>query len=206
MNIKKTVEKTYPIPYIVRGIRKRQLLNDDFTILASNCLGGIIYHCLNKQFLSPTINLRISSNEFVRFLKNLDHYLNTDIIFDHNDNFSYPYGRIDDIYIHFNHSKTEEDAVRKWNERKKRINFSNMYVLLNDLDGVTEDDIRSLKDLPIKNIMIFTHKKYPDIPYTHYVGDEKRLKSILAKSKLTGLYDFELWFDYVKWLNSELKK
>ncbi|MEE0856404.1 MAG: DUF1919 domain-containing protein [Ruminococcus sp.] len=26
-------------------------------MISSNCAGGVIYHRLNKQFLSPTINL-----------------------------------------------------------------------------------------------------------------------------------------------------
>lgn len=204
MNLKKILNNLYFIPKIVRKQNRERLVNDNFTILASNCIGGIIYHCLGKQFLSPTINLRISSNEFIKFLHNFDHYINSEIVFDDTVNLPYPCGRIDDVHIHFNHSKTKTDALEKWETRKKRINKDNIYVLLNDLDGVTESDIRSLKSLPVKNILVFTHKKYDDIPYTYYVGDEKKLKSILGKSKLTGLYNFEYWFDYVSWLNDSL--
>ena len=39
--------------------RIRKLANPDFTIIASNCVGTIIYHDLGVPFLSPTINLTI---------------------------------------------------------------------------------------------------------------------------------------------------
>ena len=36
-----------------------------FTLISSNCNGGIIYHDFKKQFLSPTINLYFEDNELL---------------------------------------------------------------------------------------------------------------------------------------------
>lgn len=197
----KQLDRFYPLPYLLRSWKRKQLLNKDFTIFASNCIGGIIYHLLEEKFLSPTVNLRISSNYFVKFLLNIEHYLSAPLDFDKNANTPYPMGILDDIPIHFNHYHTEEDAFEKWESRKKRINWNNVYVMLNDLDGVTKDDIIALKDLPCQNIIIFTHNRFPNIPYTHYVGNQDKLSKILIRSKITGLYNFETWFDYVGFLN-----
>lgn len=61
---------------------KNQMLlrNHDFTIISSNCVGGIIYHELGERFLSPTINLWFEPNDFLKFASNFDFYLSQDLI------------------------------------------------------------------------------------------------------------------------------
>ena len=199
--IKDIYLKYHPIPRISRWVRKRKLRNDDFTILCSNCMGGIVYHILRKKFLSPTINLRIDSKDFFKFLNNIDYYLSIPMDFHDEPKIPYPLGKLGDITIHFNHYHTREEATIKWNERIKRINWDNLFIITNDLDGVTKEDILSLKEYPCRNKIVFTYRHYKDIPYTHYVGNEERLKAILLKCKITGLYNFEKWFDYISFLN-----
>lgn len=199
--IKDFILNLYPIPRIVRWKKRRKLKNRNFTILCSNCMGGIIYHLVSDKFLSPTVNLRIDSKEFFKFLNHMDYYMSLQIDFYDDLNISYPLGKLGDITIHFNHYHTKEEAVLKWEERKKRINWNNVYIITNDLDGVTEEDINSIKDFPCHNIIVFTHRHYMDIPYTYYVGDKEQLMKMLKKSVLTGLYEFERWFDYSNFLN-----
>ena len=165
-------------------------------------MGGIIYHLLKQQFLSPTVNLRIDSKDFMKFLANIDYYLALPMGFYEDANTPYPLGKLGDITIHFNHYHTREEAVKKWEERKRRINWNNVYVITNDLDGVTKDDIFSLRNFPCKSMLVFTHQDYPEIPYTRYVGSVERLRSIMNKNYVTGLYNFETWFDYTDWINT----
>lgn len=49
--------------------QRKRLKNDNFTIISSNCIGGLIYHRLGKEFNSPTINLRFYQNEFIKFVQ-----------------------------------------------------------------------------------------------------------------------------------------
>lgn len=50
-SIKKNVRKYLRLP---RNIKDRlRLRNKDFTLITSNCVGGIIYHELGLPFLSP---------------------------------------------------------------------------------------------------------------------------------------------------------
>lgn len=60
---------------------RRRLKNDNFSILCSNCIGGVIYHRLGKQFLSPTINMWFCQGEFLKFVENLPEYLKEDLAF-----------------------------------------------------------------------------------------------------------------------------
>ena len=48
---------------------------DNVSIISSDCIGGFLYHNLGKQFLSPTINMAIPAESFVRLVKNLEHYM-----------------------------------------------------------------------------------------------------------------------------------
>lgn len=206
MNIKNLFEKMYLARKMHIFLARRKIKNKDFSLLASNCIGGVIYNNLGLKFLSPTINLQIYSNDFIKFVLNLDKYLNEPINFVEPDN-GIPVGMLDDIMIHFTHYRNNEEAAKKWEERKKRINKDNLYVILNDRDGVTEEQIRALSALDCKNICVFSSKKYNDLPYVYYLPKyqhDKCVGNLLKRSKLTGLREFEKCFDYVAWLNSSL--
>ena len=43
------------------------------TIISCNCIGGIIYNELNLQFLSPTINLYMNCEDFIKFCENMEY-------------------------------------------------------------------------------------------------------------------------------------
>lgn len=50
-------------------------INKEFSFISQNCAGGIIYHSLHRQFTTPTINLTIEGEDFVKFVEHLDYYL-----------------------------------------------------------------------------------------------------------------------------------
>lgn len=82
-----TIRGAYNSIYERRLINKLQL--DSFSIFASNCSAGVIYHRLHQQFQSPTINLFIPNNEFVEFALNLKMYMREPLVFIKTDN-AYP--------------------------------------------------------------------------------------------------------------------
>lgn len=51
-------------------IQRRRLRNHDFTILCSNCAGGVIYHRCGLQFRSPTVNLWLHQRDFLKLAAN----------------------------------------------------------------------------------------------------------------------------------------
>lgn len=56
-----------------------------------------------------------------------------------------------DIEIRFNHYKTFEEAVEKWEERKRRINWDNLYVMAIDGDNCSEESLQRFDALPYKH-------------------------------------------------------
>ena len=131
--------------------RKTNIAN--LSIISMNCMGGIIYHDCNSKFLSPTINLYMSPSDFIKFVNNIRHYVECVPKIHMGDKF--PIGEIDDITIYFMHYTTVEDAFNKWEIRKKRINYDNIFVIMSERDGFCKNDFIEFKKI-----------KYPKILFT----------------------------------------
>lgn len=54
---KVTSEYRSQLRYKINQNNRLKLCIENFSIISSNCVGGVITHELGKRFLSPTINL-----------------------------------------------------------------------------------------------------------------------------------------------------
>lgn len=206
MSLMNIIQRYNPINHIRIEKSRRQLQNKRVTILSSNCLGGLLYHELGLQFLSPTINVRFSSKDFVKFVLNIRHYLQLEFEEEKDNELPYPVGRLGDITVYFVHYSSFEDAASKWKERCQRIQWDNVFVLLNDCDGVNEDDMRALDKSEFHSILVFTARKYPNVHCAFPLKNFKNSESVgntMKKSVLTGAMLAERAFDFVGWFNQE---
>ena len=188
----------------------KRLKNDNFSIICSNCIGGTIYHRLRKQFLSPTINLFIPEKQFFSFCLHLKYYLSQEPRLVEAEAVPYPVGvlsgnghDIPDVTVHFNHDNDPAAAFRKWNERKARINWDNLYLICYNLDGVTQEELLQLGQVPCRNRVVLTKDPLPEIPFAVYIRPNMRSKypyAYLGKN-VFGVRYFEKKFDFVSFLN-----
>lgn len=58
----------------------KRISNSDFSIICSNCIGGVLYHYAGRKFLSPTINLWIRQDDFIKMICDLKYYMKQDIV------------------------------------------------------------------------------------------------------------------------------
>lgn len=79
--------------WLYRKRKAKRLCNKNFTILASDCNGTFMYHDMGLPFLSPTINLTIGMNDFVKMLENLEWYMQQDIV-ELKGEYKYPAGNL----------------------------------------------------------------------------------------------------------------
>lgn len=198
------------IDSLISQYYRRRIKNDNFTILCSNCVGGILYHRLGKKFLTPTINMWIPQPDFVEFCVHLDYYLAQDPQFIES-NQSFPVGQligdgenIPSITLNFNHDKVAEEARAKWNERKKRIVRDNMYIMMYKLDGVTVEQLKRLENVPCRNKVVFTAKPLPAIPWSVCIKPimTHRDPYNYLEKDMFGVRYLEKKFDYISFLNS----
>lgn len=206
----------YPIRRILehkynKKLRKK-LNNKNITIISNNCIGGVIYHNLGLRFDSPTINTLIKGEDYLVFCAHLKDYLNAELIKHHDKQCNYPVGilkakrhSLPSVRIDFVHYKTFKEAKEKWEQRKTRINFNNIFYIWEFYDELYDNKIiEKLDELEI-NKMILLHRNLPQIKnkfiFSFYKNEKDTGKSIEFK-KWSGKRHLEEW-DYVEWFNNK---
>ena len=192
---------------LFRERKRKRLKNQNFSIIASNCVGTRIYHDLGMQFLSPTINLTIEMNDFVKFMENVKWYMEQEIVEIKGEK-ECPAGMLGDIRINFVHYETFEEGFLKWEERKKRINWENLFVIGSERDGCTYETMQRFDKLPYKNKVILTHVPYQEISSSYYIKgfeNEDELGMIFNYKKQFFKRRYLDDFDYVTFLNKAMK-
>ena len=111
------------------------------------------------------------------------------------------------VEILFNHYSTFDDAKKKWEIRKKRVDLSNLFIIMECYDNFFPDEFKEFCKLPYsKNKVILTHSMHEDrrdsvfISCTNdtnkpFVGGETfKFRRFTGKRFLDD-------FDYVSFLN-----
>lgn len=110
-----------------------KLLQSHISIFANTCWGGMTYHLLGIKFMSPLINMFESDEDYLKLAARPQYYFGMQLQFDswgNNFKWAYPICRLDDILLHFNHSKTMDEVEAKWYDRVGRINYENLFVMM----------------------------------------------------------------------------
>ena len=105
---------------------KMLIYNKNISIISNDCCAGCIYHDIGARFLSPTINLYINNENFFKYLSHIKEYNELELQ-EKPTNEKYPVGILkseflDPIEIHFIHYSSFNEAKKKWDDRKSRIN------------------------------------------------------------------------------------
>lgn len=209
--LKNQIEKYNPIALYRRKRMQRRLTNREVTLFTPDCLGGILLHDLSLRFLSPTVNLMMMQPDFLTFLMDYETYLSKGTLkFFHHKEFACPCAILNagddvpEVPLHFTHYGSEEDASEKWFSRAKRIRRDNIFVVIEERDGITKEDLLKLKELKVKGVCAFTCNEYPDIPYAVYLPEFHKngeVGNILTRNYLTDARKYEDYFDFVGWFN-----
>lgn len=191
------------LPYLI-GERER-LTNHDFSIISSNCIGGVVSSDLHVRFNSPTINLYMTASDYIEFLKNLKGYLESDLVEDTESDKEFPVGILGNrIRIYFMHYTSFEQAKSKWNERRERVNYDNLFVVMTDRDGCTENEIAEFDRLPYENKIIFTSKQYPEYSSCVFCKEFEKDDTVGSMTQFRGISGariYDRYFDFVAWFN-----
>lgn len=173
------------------------------TIISHNCIGGVLSHELGLKFLSPTVNLFMVNEDFIKFCENLEYYLSLEIMPYHGEiKREYPLGTCGDLVLYFVHYNSFDEAKKKWNDRRKRVNLDNIYIIATDRDGFNENLLQRFEKLPYKNKKLFSHvpiKNSEDIVYIKGYENNSQIEPLT--NKVDGGYYLIDQFDWVSWLS-----
>lgn len=187
------------------GYFRRQLITTEIpTVIANSCVAAVIYSALGSPRLSPTINLNIEPEDFVKICKNPREYLSEDIKFDHwtiSHGREVPIGKIKDVEIIFSHASNADEAVNAWNRRRQRINWDNLVFIMedNNYDRIlkaTDEVEKEFNALSGKHLRILCDR---------YRVSSEWTDALYMKENYFYRHDLvmENWFDLVAWINGE---
>lgn len=168
--------------------RRKQLKYTDFTIISNNCWGGLVYQYFGLQYASPTIGLFMMDDDYIKFLENLDYYLSQPLVFiSHKESKykerlqrettakeCYPIALLDDVEVHFMHYKSDEEAQKKWEYRKLRINKDRLLVKMSQRSSDDGTILERFEKLPFENKICFTESVRIGKEFIH-IPELKRL-------------------------------
>ena len=113
----------------------RQLQRSKLSIFSINCFGGTLSHTLGLPFSSPLVNMYLIEDEYIRFLRSPRVYMEEQVI--HREDkwneplkINFPICTLGNITLYMNHYPDFDEALKKWNERKTRINWYNLLAVI----------------------------------------------------------------------------
>lgn len=212
--LKQEVKEIWRKPYQL--YMRAHLKNNCFSIISSNCVGGILSHDLGQQFRSPTINLTV--REFIPFVQRLDYYMSlTPIPYngfldgmggkDWGQGRGYPICTLEDIVLYGVHYHNHDEMISAWEKRKTRINWNNIVIMATDEYVKTQEQLDEFDKLPYPKVL-FTKEKNTTYDFQIYIlgaEDEESVGDVLRYTGILGIRKFEKYFDCVKWLNDSME-
>jgi uncharacterized protein (DUF1919 family) len=202
--IKQILKKTHR--GIVKHIFNFLIEKKDFCIISNDCWGAELYRWMGIEYNTPFVGLMFMAPCYLKFLKNPNKYISGQLEFITNSQYEepnnvrretgyYPIGKILDIEVHFLHFKSEEEAIEKWNRRKVKINWNNLFVKFSlDKDYAEKIHLDEFESLPYKRKVCFSKFDHANSEICVKVKRFTHNGKILFKKCMRE-------FDIVGWIN-----
>lgn len=149
--------------YLKKNLGKLKV--SDFSIISSNCWGGILYSDLKIPYKTPFVNMFMHAPCYIKLLQDFLPYMAKELVIVRQSKYKeeltdYPVGLLGDIEIHFIHYNLNDDVVGKWRARLKRVNFEKLLFVLSERDGCSIENLKEFDALSWTNKLSFTAKKH----------------------------------------------
>ncbi len=169
--------------------RQKKIKYKDFSIISNNCWAGFVYQSYNLPYNTPTIGMFIVSDDYIKLIGNLQHYMEIDKFMEVEPQESkwyeelkdiskygeYPIAKLDDIELHLLHYTSVKEAEEAWNRRKRRINYKRIIYKFSEMNLCKEKNILDFQKLNLENKICFISSKFKELEneYTIIVNNNK---------------------------------
>lgn len=175
---------------------------------------------LKMPFQSPTINLFIEDEDFVKLVENPKYYFSIEpvpyieqYIEPMDSTIKYPLIKVGDIVIHCRHYENCKEAIEAWDRRRKRIDYDNIYIIATDWNLHNKEGLIDRIEESNYPKVIFTYKRYNKINCVHLKGEKWKIDNrglvrpaIPNYSENGYIRNFEELMDFPKWINEGIVK
>jgi len=113
----------------------KELRRSNLSIISMGWWAGIAYYKLGLPELSPTIGMYTTEEDFINFLPEARWHMKKDLHFERTEynpdlGINYPIFRLDGMQWFMNGYANDAAALVTWNNRKEKINWSNVLVTM----------------------------------------------------------------------------
>ena len=143
----------------------------DFSIIANNCWGGMVYQSLRRPYLSPFAGVFLMAPCYLKLLEDLRGRLShpprpaTESRYEsvravYGTPAPYPIGILgDDVEVHFLHYATWEEALEKWTRRAARIRWDRLFVKFGDQNESSGELVRRFMALDFERKLCLSNRR-----------------------------------------------
>lgn len=177
-------------------------------ILSSDCTGGRLMKDYALELCTPTVNNWYSAKDFIKICSNPDYYFSQKVSYIGLDENMQHMGKIDDVIIHFGHTASYEESLKKWNSgcksyfRAKKSGNYEICIIQNDRNGYYDDLDTAFNNLPYIHKVLFTHKKNNMLDSFYmenedekeYVDVMTKFENVFSLKRRYDRFDFYNWF------------
>ena len=202
--------------FFINRKNRARLKNDTFSIICNDCTGGGICHDLKLRFNSPTVNFFFPSADYIVYLTRLKDFLEEySIVEAEGETYQdHPIANIllkdgTSVKAYLLHYDSVEEFRQKYDERAKRVDRDNLYILFNDRNGFVKEDLVAFDRLPYDKKVCFVHKITEGVGSQYFIPgceDKEEVEPMMNYIHTFGLKRYYDCFDYVSWLNEGAKK
>lgn len=146
---------------------RKVYIKKQVSFISQQCIGGVIYHDMEMQFLSPTINLYLEPRDFLEMVENLEAYMKLPIEMKIEE--GKIIGYLGKLRINFLHYDDLEVAKQKWEERKKRIVWDKIFIICTDRDGFDDECFERFKKLKYPKALVTCNPKWKNEDFSVYL-------------------------------------
>ena len=172
-----------------------KLRESPVSIIANNCLGGILYSYLDLKFSSPFINCWMTADDFLLLINNLEEYMKQPLVQEYEGDIDqYPIGSLtylhQKIKIRFIHAYSFEEAKSDFERWRNRINWDNIFICSKFSN---KEYVENLEKIPYKKknftIEDFGVENSILMPWYRYEYDKRRKDAVQARDFSAYLND-----------------
>ena len=189
---------------------RRMRLRSRPTVISRNCVGGILYHDLGLEFLSPTINMTMPAEDFILLCRYLEDFLAAEMeeVTDHDKD--YPVGRLNtehgSITLYLIHYDTFQNAAETWERRKRRVDLSDVRIIFHVAPPASPELVEQFERLPYAHKVLLSSgidvKQHPDcynLP-CYAAGNINSIERYRSKYSIRRCQDE---YDWIPFLNGD---
>jgi uncharacterized protein (DUF1919 family) len=189
-------------------VNRSGLDTEEFTVISNDCWGQALYEGYGLPYQTPLVGSGMYADCFIRFLGNIEGYLNTPPRFVpetrhlalgriRNQRGKWPIALLgDDVEVHFLHYKTEDESRRVWEAGCERLQLKRIAVKFSaDKDGATQEHIELFSKMPFHRKLLLSKEPHPEIDCAVHTPNFVINGAAMFRRSLHH-------FDCTRWLNT----